>query len=59
MALVGAVEARHPGPWPPGEGSGNLAVYRVDPETGQLTGAHTYPVGKSLTWALAVQLGQK
>jgi 6-phosphogluconolactonase len=42
-----------------GEGSGNLAVYRVDSETGQLTRAHTYPVGKSLTWVMAVKLGEK
>src|SRR5262249_52274089 len=42
-----------------GEGSGKLAVYRVDAETGKLTRAHTYPVGKSLTWVLAVELGGK
>lgn len=39
-----------------GEGSGKLAVYRVDPESGKLTRLHTYEVGKSLTWALAVKL---
>jgi 6-phosphogluconolactonase len=42
-----------------GEGSGQLAVYRVDGETGQLTRAHTYPVGKSLTWVMAVKLRGK
>lgn len=38
-----------------GEGSGKLAVYRVDPATGMLTRLHTYEVGKSLTWVMAVQ----
>jgi 6-phosphogluconolactonase len=37
-----------------GEGSGKLAVYQVDGETGKLTRRHTYAVGKSLTWVLAV-----
>jgi 6-phosphogluconolactonase len=41
-----------------GEGSGKLAVFRVDPETGKLTRIHTIAVGKSLTWVLAVKLGQ-
>jgi 6-phosphogluconolactonase len=42
-----------------GEGSGKLAVYQVDRDTGQLSRLHTYDVGKSLTWVLAVQLGDK
>jgi 6-phosphogluconolactonase len=37
-----------------GEGSGKLAVYRVDSATGKLTRRHTYAVGKSLTWVLAI-----
>ena len=42
-----------------GEGSGKLAVYQVEPSTGRLTRAHTYDVGKSLTWVLAVKPGAK
>jgi 6-phosphogluconolactonase len=42
-----------------GEGSGKLAVYRVDADTGKLTRQHTLDVGKSLTWVLAVKLGKK
>src|SRR5262249_42479288 len=42
-----------------GEGSGKLAVFRVDADSGKLTRVHTYPVGKSLTWVLAVALGQR
>jgi 6-phosphogluconolactonase len=42
-----------------GEGSGKLAVFRVDLESGKLTRIHTYEVGKSLTWVLAVKLGEK
>jgi 6-phosphogluconolactonase len=42
-----------------GEGSGKLAVYRVDLDTGRLTRLHTYEVGKSLTWVLAVRMGQE
>jgi 6-phosphogluconolactonase len=41
-----------------GEGPGKLAVYRIG-KTGKLTRLHTYPVGKSLTWVLAVGLGEK
>ena len=37
-----------------GESSGKLAVYQVDLETGKLTLRHTYDVGKSLTWVLAI-----
>jgi 6-phosphogluconolactonase len=40
-----------------GEGSGKLAVYRIDSETGRLTRSHTYDVGRSLTWVLAVKFG--
>jgi 6-phosphogluconolactonase len=39
-----------------GEGSGKLAVYGVDLGTGKLTRLHTYDVGKSLTWVLAVKV---
>jgi len=42
-----------------GEGSGKLAVYQVDLDSGKLTRQHTYDVGKSLTWVLAVKLGEK
>jgi 6-phosphogluconolactonase len=42
-----------------GEGSGKLAVYRVNLDSGQLTRAHTYDVGKSLPWVLAVQQAGK
>lgn len=38
-----------------GEGSGKLAVYRVDLESGKLTRLHTYDVGQSLTWVMAVK----
>jgi len=38
-----------------GEGSGKLAVFKVDPETGKLTRLHTLDVGKSLTWVLSVK----
>jgi 6-phosphogluconolactonase len=41
-----------------GEGSGKLAVFRVE-DSGKLTRLHTYDVGKSLTWVLAVKLGGK
>jgi 6-phosphogluconolactonase len=39
-----------------GEGSGKLAVFRVDLDTGQLSRLHTYDVGKSLAWVLAVKI---
>jgi 6-phosphogluconolactonase len=42
-----------------GEGSGKLAVYRIDPGTGRLTRLHTLDAGKSLTWVLAVRLGER
>ena len=42
-----------------GEGSGKLAVYQIDRGTGKLTRQDTYDVGKSLTWVLALQLGDK
>jgi 6-phosphogluconolactonase len=38
-----------------GEGSGKLAVYRINGASGALTGVHTYDVGKSLTWVMAVK----
>jgi 6-phosphogluconolactonase len=38
-----------------GEGSGKLAVFQVDAGKGKLTRLHTYDVGKSLTWVLAVK----
>jgi 6-phosphogluconolactonase len=40
-----------------GEGSGKLAVFRVDADSGKLTRLHTVDVGKSLTWVLAVKVG--
>ena len=42
-----------------GEGSGKLAVFQVDAETGKLTRQHTYDVGKSLTWVMAVKFAEK
>lgn len=39
-----------------GEGSGKLAVFQIDPDTGQLTRLRTLDVGQSLTWVLAVKL---
>jgi 6-phosphogluconolactonase len=42
-----------------GEGSGKLAVYGVDLDSGRLTRLHTYDVGKSLTWVMAVKFGGK
>ena len=40
-----------------GEGSGKLAVFRVDTSSGRLDRVQTYDVGKSLTWVLAVGVG--
>jgi 6-phosphogluconolactonase len=42
-----------------GEGSGKLAVFGVDLATGKLTRLHTVDVGKSLSWVLAVKVGEK
>ncbi len=42
-----------------GEGSGKLAVYGVDGDTGKLIRIHTYDVGTSLTWVLAVKFSGK
>lgn len=42
-----------------GEGSGKLAVFKVDGETGKLTRTATVAVGKSLTWVLAVKFADK
>lgn len=39
-----------------GEGSGKLAVYQVDEASGKLARLHTYDVGKSLTWVMAVKM---
>lgn len=41
-----------------GEASGKLAVFRCDEATGKLERIHTYPIGKSLTWVKAVELGK-
>jgi 6-phosphogluconolactonase len=38
-----------------GEGSGKLAVFQIDQNSGKLGRLHTYDVGKSLTWVLAVK----
>jgi 6-phosphogluconolactonase len=38
----------------PGEASGKLTVYRVDPGSGKLSRLETYDVGKGLTWVLTV-----
>ena len=38
-----------------GEGSGQLAVYRVDAASGRLMRLHTYPVGRSLSWVMTVK----
>ncbi len=40
-----------------GEGNGKLAVFAIGGD-GQLTRRHTLDVGKSLTWVLAVRLGE-
>ena len=42
-----------------GEGSGKLAVFRVSQSTGGLTRVHTYDVGKSLAWVMAVKVTGK
>ena len=42
-----------------GEGSGKLAVYRINPDSGELSRIKTVDVGQSLTWVMAVQLGGK
>lgn len=42
-----------------GEGSGKLAVYQVDLDTGKLTRLQTYDVGKSLGWVMAVKLADR
>jgi 6-phosphogluconolactonase len=41
-----------------GEGSGKLALFRIDLKSGALTRIHTYDVGQSLTWVLAVKPGK-
>jgi 6-phosphogluconolactonase len=42
-----------------GEGSGKLAVFQVNQDAGKLTRLHTYEVGKSLTWVMAVKFDVK
>jgi 6-phosphogluconolactonase len=42
-----------------GEGSGKLAVFQIDQDSGKLSRLATYDVGKSLTWVLAVRLGEE
>jgi len=42
-----------------GEGSGKLAVFRVDESSGALTRSHTVEVGKSVTWVMAVKMASK
>jgi 6-phosphogluconolactonase len=39
-----------------GEGTGKLAVYRINEMSGELTRIHTVDMGKSLTWVMAVKL---
>lgn len=39
-----------------GEGSGSLAFFECVPETGKLTRLETIPLGKSLSWVMAVDL---
>src|SRR5205823_6599562 len=41
-----------------GEGSGKLAVYRINRDNGELTHLHTYDVGQSLTWVMAVKFAE-
>jgi 6-phosphogluconolactonase len=41
-----------------GEGSGKLAVYKIDLGTGKLTLLHTYDVGKSLSWVQVVKVAK-
>lgn len=38
-----------------GEGSGKLAFYECDPETGKLNRLDTYDIGKSLSWVMALE----
>lgn len=42
-----------------GEGSGKLAVFRVDEGSGKLERIATQDVGKSLTWVMAIAAGGK
>jgi 6-phosphogluconolactonase (cycloisomerase 2 family) len=39
-----------------GEGSGKLAAFQIDQASGRLTRVHTYDVGRSLTWVMAIKL---
>ena len=40
-----------------GEGSGKLATYRIDDETGHLSPLDVLHVGNGPTWVLALDLG--
>ena len=40
-----------------GQGSGKLATYRVDDETGHLAPLEVYEVGNSPTWVMVLDLG--
>jgi 6-phosphogluconolactonase len=42
-----------------GEGSGKLAIYRVDPGTGKLSRLGTREVGKSVPWVMFVKLAER
>ncbi len=41
-----------------GEGTGKIAVYRIDIEIGKLDRVHTVNVGQSVTWVMALKLTQ-
>ena len=41
-----------------GEGSGKLAAFQIEADSGKLTRMHTYDIGRSLTWVMAVELGK-
>lgn len=42
-----------------GEGSGKLAVFQVDLDSGKLSRVQTYDVGKALNWVMAFKLSGK
>jgi 6-phosphogluconolactonase len=42
-----------------GEDDGKLTVFGIDLDTGKLTRLHTYDVGTSLTWVMAVKFDKK
>lgn len=41
-----------------GEGSGNVAVYRIETKSGRLDRLHVYPLGKSAFWVSAIELAE-